>query len=171
MVELRFLKDNASLSLTRLGQRTSYSRSSWERWLNGKQLPPRQAVESMSAVCGGDSGRLVALWKEAVRTHAAGPGVRRLAAVALLNSAPRQRSRPFSGETCRLVAHVRRLVDRSGLDVVRLEEITDLSRHTWKRWLNGQEPLPKHALLYLVAACAEETPDLVALWEEATRSP
>ncbi|MEV4664398.1 helix-turn-helix transcriptional regulator [Micromonospora echinofusca] len=169
VIELRILKDNAALSLTRLGQRTSYSKSSWERWLNGKQLPPQQAVERMSAVCGGDGVWLTALWTEAARARAARPGVRGLeAATTPINGRPR--SGALSGGTCRLMARVRCLVDRSGLDPVRLEEMTDLSRYTWERWLNGQQPLPKHAVLYLVAACADETPDLVALWEEVTRT-
>ncbi|MFF3854671.1 helix-turn-helix domain-containing protein [Micromonospora sp. NPDC002575] len=73
MVDLRLLKDRSELSLTRLGARTSFSRSSWERWLNGKQPPPWQAVERMSAVCGGDDVRLAALWEEAARARAARP--------------------------------------------------------------------------------------------------
>lgn len=170
MVELRILKDKSALSLTRLGQRTSYSRSSWQRWLNGKQFPPRQAVERMSVVCGGDGVRLVALWNEAAKAQAARSGTGTRSAALPLDGGTRQLSGVSFRKTCRLTARVRYLVDRSGLDVVRLEEITDLSRHKWRRWLDGKEPLPKHAVLYLVAACAEETQDLMTLWEESVRS-
>lgn len=124
----------------------------------------------MSAACGGDGVRLAALWEEAARAHAARLDVRGFGAAASEDSEPWSRSDTLPGtpDACRLATRVRCLVDRSGLDVVRLEEITDLSRATWERWLNGQQPLPKHAVLYLVAACAQETPGLLALWEEVT---
>ncbi|GAA2717614.1 hypothetical protein GCM10010429_40970 [Micromonospora olivasterospora] len=123
----------------------------------------------MSAACDGDDVRLTALWEEAARAGAARPGVHGSGAAAPANSGRRLRSSgALPGGTCRLVTRVRCLVDRSGLDVVRLEEITDLSRVTWERWLNGHQPLPKHAVLYLVAACSQETPGLLSLWEEVT---
>lgn len=61
VIQLRKLKDRSGLSLAALAVKTSYSRSSWERYLNGKQLPPRDAVERLAQVCGGDVTRLLVL--------------------------------------------------------------------------------------------------------------
>ncbi|MEU4208518.1 helix-turn-helix domain-containing protein [Streptomyces sp. NPDC026206] len=60
---LRELKGRTGLSLAALGERTPYSKSSWERYLNGKKLPPRQAVEALCRLAGEPAGRLVALWE------------------------------------------------------------------------------------------------------------
>lgn len=60
---LRDLRTRTGLSLTALADRTPYSRSSWERYLNGKQLAPRQAVEALCTMAGEPPGRLVALWE------------------------------------------------------------------------------------------------------------
>ncbi|MFC5724246.1 helix-turn-helix domain-containing protein [Streptomyces gamaensis] len=61
VVQLRRLKDRSGLSLTALAAKTSYSRSSWERYLNGRQLPPRDAVEQLARVCAADATRLLVL--------------------------------------------------------------------------------------------------------------
>ncbi|MFI0739629.1 helix-turn-helix domain-containing protein [Streptomyces sp. NPDC021100] len=61
VVQLRRLKDRSGLSLAALAAKTSYSRSSWERYLNGRQLPPRGAVEELARVCGTDAARLLVL--------------------------------------------------------------------------------------------------------------
>ncbi|WP_030674626.1 peptidoglycan-binding protein [Streptomyces rimosus] len=61
VTQLRRLKDHSGLSLATLAARTAYSKSSWERYLNGKKLPPRAAVESLARVCGTDPTRLLAL--------------------------------------------------------------------------------------------------------------
>jgi transcriptional regulator with XRE-family HTH domain len=61
VVQLRRLKDHSGLSLASLQSKTGYSRSSWERYLNGRALPPRRAVEEMARVCGVDPARLLAL--------------------------------------------------------------------------------------------------------------
>ncbi|MFF7094439.1 helix-turn-helix domain-containing protein [Streptomyces rubradiris] len=60
-VQLRRLKDRSGMSLTSLAAKTGYSRSSWERYLNGKALPPRQAVEHLARATGADPTRLLAL--------------------------------------------------------------------------------------------------------------
>lgn len=73
-VHLRALKDRSGLSLTALAAKTSYSRSSWERYLNGKKLPPRDAVEALARVCGADPVRLLALHEVAVAAVDAGRG-------------------------------------------------------------------------------------------------
>jgi hypothetical protein len=45
--DLRQLKDRSRLSLTELGRTTAISKSSWERYLNAKQFPPRHAVQAL----------------------------------------------------------------------------------------------------------------------------
>ncbi|MFD8639157.1 helix-turn-helix domain-containing protein [Streptomyces zaomyceticus] len=52
--EMRRIKDVTELSYGQLAQRTHYSRSSWERFLNQKQLPTRIAVEQFAAASGQD---------------------------------------------------------------------------------------------------------------------
>ncbi|MGY1452214.1 helix-turn-helix domain-containing protein [Streptomyces sp. SS8] len=49
---LRFLRTHSGLTISALAERTSYSRSSWERYLNGKSLPPRTAITEFAAVVG-----------------------------------------------------------------------------------------------------------------------
>ncbi|MFF5444787.1 helix-turn-helix domain-containing protein [Streptomyces sp. NPDC012888] len=61
--EMRQLREATGLSLAALGRRTPYSKSSWERYLNGKQPPPRPAVEALCAVAGEHPARLLALWE------------------------------------------------------------------------------------------------------------
>lgn len=76
-VQLRRMKDRSGLSLTSLATRTSYSRSSWERYLNGKKPVPRAAVEQLSRVCGTEPTRLLVLYEvaqEARVSAGAGPG-------------------------------------------------------------------------------------------------
>lgn len=73
--ELRRIKDESRLSFGRLAAATNYSSSSWERFLNGKQLPSRVAVEELAVVGGEDPERLIALWEEAVgQPSEAAPG-------------------------------------------------------------------------------------------------
>ncbi|MBW8739032.1 MAG: DUF2690 domain-containing protein [Streptomyces turgidiscabies] len=60
---LRELPAGAGLSLAALAQRTAYSKSSWERYLNGKSLPPRQAVQELCRLANEPDGRLLALWE------------------------------------------------------------------------------------------------------------
>ncbi|MFD8706765.1 helix-turn-helix domain-containing protein [Kitasatospora sp. NPDC059648] len=61
--ELQSLKSGSGLTYARLSERTHYAKSSWERWVNGKQFPPRDAVQSIASVCGGDAERLLELWR------------------------------------------------------------------------------------------------------------
>ncbi|WUR77847.1 XRE family transcriptional regulator [Streptomyces phaeochromogenes] len=60
---LRELRARTGLSLAALSQCTAYSKSSWERYLNGKSLPPRQAVQDLCRVANEPDGRLLALWE------------------------------------------------------------------------------------------------------------
>ncbi|GAA1602216.1 MULTISPECIES: helix-turn-helix domain-containing protein [Streptomyces] len=69
VAELRRLKDHSGLSLAALAAKTAYSRSSWERYLNGKQPVPREAVEQLARVCGTDPTRLAVLHDVAVRAR------------------------------------------------------------------------------------------------------
>jgi hypothetical protein len=62
---LRELKDRSGLSLAALGAKTAYSKSSWERYLNGAKLPPRHAVEALGRLVGEPVERLLALWERA----------------------------------------------------------------------------------------------------------
>lgn len=61
--ELRLLKDRAGLSLARLAARCWCSRSSLERYLNGKVFPPRDTVQAISDTCGGDTAAVLTLWE------------------------------------------------------------------------------------------------------------
>ncbi|CAO0827191.1 HTH cro/C1-type domain-containing protein OS=Streptomyces microflavus OX=1919 GN=Smic_72500 PE=4 SV=1 [Streptomyces microflavus] len=50
--QLRSLRMRRGLTLSALAERTSYSRSSWERYLNGKALPPATAITEFAAAVG-----------------------------------------------------------------------------------------------------------------------
>ncbi|WP_371527672.1 helix-turn-helix domain-containing protein [Streptomyces sp. NBC_01283] len=65
--QLRLLKDRTGLSLIELGRETAYSKSSWQRYLNAQQPPPRQAVAALCKVAGEDGERFCARWEVAVR--------------------------------------------------------------------------------------------------------
>lgn len=70
VAELRTLKIRSGLSLAALAERTPYSKSSWERYLNGKTLPPRQAVTVLGKLSDAEPARLAALWELAqTATH------------------------------------------------------------------------------------------------------
>jgi hypothetical protein len=67
--QLRQLKDGTGLSLAALGARTAYSKSSWQRYLNAVQPPPRQAVAALCGVAGlagAEAERHVVRWELAV---------------------------------------------------------------------------------------------------------
>ncbi|WP_405880217.1 helix-turn-helix domain-containing protein [Streptomyces sp. NBC_01136] len=68
--QLRLLKDRTGLSLVALGARTAYSKSSWQRYLNATQPPPRQAVVALCRVAGlpgEETERFGVRWELAVR--------------------------------------------------------------------------------------------------------
>ncbi|MFW6692245.1 helix-turn-helix domain-containing protein [Streptomyces sp. MAR4 CNX-425] len=80
VVQLRRLKDRSGLSLASLAGRTGVSRSSWERYLNGKALPPPRAVEELARVTGAEPTRLAVLrevaeeaWRQQVAQDAPAP--------------------------------------------------------------------------------------------------
>ncbi|MFC1418113.1 peptidoglycan-binding protein [Streptacidiphilus cavernicola] len=66
--ELRRLKDGSGLTQRRLAARTGYSASSWERYLGGRLLPPREAVEALAASAGADPVPLLARHEAAAET-------------------------------------------------------------------------------------------------------
>ncbi|MCC5477315.1 helix-turn-helix domain-containing protein [Streptomyces barringtoniae] len=60
---LRGLRARTGLSLAALAAKTPYSKSSWDRYLNGRTVPPRQAVAKLCELAGEDPGRALALWE------------------------------------------------------------------------------------------------------------
>ncbi|MFD3617085.1 DUF2690 domain-containing protein [Streptomyces sp. NPDC058676] len=60
---LREVKALTGLSMAGLAATTPFSKSSWERYLNGKTLPPREAVQELCRVAGEPDGRCLALWE------------------------------------------------------------------------------------------------------------
>ncbi|MFG2527218.1 helix-turn-helix domain-containing protein [Streptomyces sp. NPDC048516] len=62
-VRMRELRERTGLTLAGLAERTPYSKSSWERYLNAKKLPPRGAVEALCLLAGEPPGGLLALWE------------------------------------------------------------------------------------------------------------
>ncbi len=70
VVRLRRLKDHSGLSLRQVAAKTGYSASSWERYLGGRSLAPREAVEAMARIAGDDPTRLLALHEVAAEAWA-----------------------------------------------------------------------------------------------------
>ncbi|MFJ8634751.1 DUF2690 domain-containing protein [Streptomyces sp. NPDC093568] len=60
---LRELKGRTGLSLAGLAAKTAFSKSSWDRYLNARTLPPRDAVRELCRLAGEPEGRCVALWE------------------------------------------------------------------------------------------------------------
>jgi transcriptional regulator with XRE-family HTH domain len=61
VTRLRRLKDRDELTLRHLAAKTGYSAKSWERYLGGTSLPPREAVEALARITGTDPAPLLAL--------------------------------------------------------------------------------------------------------------
>ncbi|MGP2436599.1 peptidoglycan-binding protein [Streptomyces sp. JW3] len=72
VVRLRRLKDRGELSTRQLATKTGYSARSWQRYLNGRSLPPGKAVEALARVTGDDPVRLLALHETAAGHWAEG---------------------------------------------------------------------------------------------------
>ncbi|SDP87064.1 Helix-turn-helix domain-containing protein [Actinopolyspora xinjiangensis] len=70
VTQLRRLRARSGLTLTALGERTNYSKSSWGRYLSGRTLPPYQAVLAFCRVVEADQERVLALWEAAHRERA-----------------------------------------------------------------------------------------------------
>ncbi|MBL1081398.1 DUF2690 domain-containing protein [Streptomyces actinomycinicus] len=65
--QLRRLLDRSGLSVAVLADRTGYSRTSWERYLDGRLLAPKGAVIALAEATGNHSVHLVTLWELAER--------------------------------------------------------------------------------------------------------
>ena len=52
LARLREVKERSGLSYAALGARTRCSKSSWQRYLCGRTLPPREAVEDLARLGG-----------------------------------------------------------------------------------------------------------------------
>ncbi|MBQ1090552.1 peptidoglycan-binding protein [Streptomyces sp. B93] len=72
IVELRKLKDRGELSTRQLATKTGYSARSWVRYLNGRSLPPREAVQALARLGGQDPARLLVLHEIAAAQWARG---------------------------------------------------------------------------------------------------
>ncbi|MFJ5778968.1 helix-turn-helix domain-containing protein [Streptomyces sp. NPDC093094] len=72
--EMKRIKETTSLSYAALAQRTHYSRSSWERFLNDKQVPTRVAVEQFAAAAHQDARPLLARYERCVALTWTGHG-------------------------------------------------------------------------------------------------
>ncbi|MFC9156524.1 XRE family transcriptional regulator [Streptomyces bauhiniae] len=65
--QLRGLVDQGGLSVAALADRTGYSRTSWERYLNGRLLAPKGAVVALAEVTGTSPVHLITMWELAER--------------------------------------------------------------------------------------------------------
>ncbi|WP_354597949.1 DUF2690 domain-containing protein [Streptomyces sp. JL1001] len=68
--QLRLLRGRDGMTLAALANRTSYSKSSWGRYLSGKALPPRQAVREFAQAVSVKPDRLLLLLEIAERGQA-----------------------------------------------------------------------------------------------------
>lgn len=61
VTQLREHKDRSGLSIAALASRTGFGKSSWDRYLNGRALPPEEAVEALALACGTEAAPLLEL--------------------------------------------------------------------------------------------------------------
>ncbi|MFJ2215754.1 helix-turn-helix domain-containing protein [Streptomyces sp. NPDC101062] len=65
--QLRRLVDRSGLSIAAVADRTGYSKTSWERYLSGRLLPPKGAVVALAEVTGTHQVHLTTMWELAER--------------------------------------------------------------------------------------------------------
>lgn len=65
--QLRRLVDRSGLSIAAVADRTGYSKTSWERYLNGRLLAPRGAIVALAEVTGTNQSHLNTMWELAER--------------------------------------------------------------------------------------------------------
>ncbi|MBV7699016.1 XRE family transcriptional regulator [Streptomyces sp. TRM70350] len=65
--QLRRLVDRSGLSISALSDRTGYSKTSWERYLNGRLLAPKGAIVALAEVTGTNPIHLTTMWELAER--------------------------------------------------------------------------------------------------------
>ncbi len=64
---LRTLVDRSGLSVAAVADRTGFSKTSWERYLDGRLLPPQRAVIALAEATGTHPGHLTTMWELAER--------------------------------------------------------------------------------------------------------
>ncbi|MFE0625413.1 helix-turn-helix domain-containing protein [Streptomyces sp. NPDC058864] len=72
--QLRRQVDRGGLSVAALAEATGYSRSSWERYLNGRLLPPRHAVVALAGATGADPAHFTTMWEVTERVWSRAEG-------------------------------------------------------------------------------------------------
>src|SRR5690242_16878089 len=65
--QLRRLVDRSELSIAAVADRTGYSKTSWERYLNGRLLAPKGAIVALAEVTGTNPIHLTTMWELAER--------------------------------------------------------------------------------------------------------
>ncbi|MEV5612840.1 DUF2690 domain-containing protein [Streptomyces sp. NPDC052225] len=65
--QLRRLVDRSGLGIAALADRTGYSKTSWERYLNGRLLAPKGAIVALAEVTGTSPVHLTTMWELAER--------------------------------------------------------------------------------------------------------
>ncbi|MGW0866647.1 DUF2690 domain-containing protein [Streptomyces sp. NPDC002611] len=65
--QLRRLVDRSGLSIASIADRTGYSKTSWERYLNGRLLAPKGAIVALAEVTGTNPLHLTTMWELAER--------------------------------------------------------------------------------------------------------
>lgn len=65
--QLRRLIDRSGLSIAAVADRTGYSKTSWERYLNGRLLAPKGAIVALAEVTGTNQVHLTTMWELAER--------------------------------------------------------------------------------------------------------
>ncbi|MEV3860436.1 XRE family transcriptional regulator [Streptomyces sp. NPDC050095] len=65
--QLRRLVDRSGLGIAALADRTGYSKTSWERYLNGRLLAPKGAIVALAEVTGTNPTHLTTMWELAER--------------------------------------------------------------------------------------------------------
>ncbi|MEU7661762.1 helix-turn-helix domain-containing protein [Streptomyces lincolnensis] len=65
--QLRRLVDRSGLSIAAVADRTGYSKTSWDRYLNGRLLAPKGAIVALAEVTGTNPIHLTTMWELAER--------------------------------------------------------------------------------------------------------
>lgn len=65
--QLRRLVDRSGLGIAAVADRTGYSKTSWERYLNGRLLAPKGAIVALAEVTGTNQTHLTTMWELAER--------------------------------------------------------------------------------------------------------
>ncbi|MFF4035281.1 DUF2690 domain-containing protein [Streptomyces sviceus] len=65
--QLRRLVDRSGLSIASVADRTGYSKTSWDRYLNGRLLAPKGAIVALAEVTGTNPVHLTTMWELAER--------------------------------------------------------------------------------------------------------